>query len=374
MKASHRIQYGGVDFGFAERNAIERVLKRNWWGPADETAAFERALARKQGTKHAVFVSSGSSALEAGIAASKLPPGSEVIVPATTFPTPIASLIRSDLVPVVVDVDETLQISPEAIVKAITGRTKAILVVYVAGNMPDMDNIMEIAEQHGLEIWEDNCDGFGGTWNGQMLGSFGSFSAISTHAAHIISTGLGGAVFTDDSDIARSVRELRDWGRTVHYEGEGEPGMPREYKRYTYTETGYNMQALEMQAAMGRVQLRRLGDFKAARKENYWKLRNLLGEYAELPKIHDKADPCWHTFPMIVDDRPALVKRLTDAMIDWRPILAGNIARQPAFKGKVRVSGSLEYADKIFYKGIWLPVHPMHGEEEMITIANICTT
>lgn len=367
----NRILYGGVDFGISERRAINRVLERNWWGLDIEGAAFEKELAKKQGVQYATFVSSGSAALELGIAASKLPAGSEVIVPATTFPTPIASLLRSRLVPIVVDVDETLQISIEAIKKAITRNTKAILVVYVGGNMPNMNEIMQLAEDNNLEIFEDNCDGFGGTWNGQMLGSFGTFSAISSHAAHIISTGQGGVVFTDDMDINRSVREMRDWGRTINYESGGEDGMPKEYQRYTYTEIGYNLQPLELQAAMGRSQLRRLGDFKAARKQNYWTLRKLLEGHVELPLIHEQADPCWHTFPMMVDRRPDLVKNLNEAKIDWRPILAGNIARQPAYKGKLKVSGKLDFADRVFERGIWLPVHPMHGKEQMEFIANI---
>lgn len=364
-----RILYGGVDFQAEERNAINRVLDRNWWGLAEEGAAFEQELAEVQGTKHAVFVSSGSAALELGIAASKPPEGGEVIVPATTFPTPIASLLRNGLKPVVVDVDETFQISPQAIRKAINHHTVAILVVYVAGNTPDMDEIMAIAQEHDLMVFEDNCDGFGGTWGGKMLGSFGTFSAISTHAAHIIATGQGGVLFTDDDVIARKVREMRDWGRTINFESGGEPGMPPEYQRYTYTETGYNYQPLELQAAMGRVQLKKLQTFKEKRKENFWALYNLLKGHVVLPVILSKADPCWHTLPMLVEDRPALVERLNKAQIDWRPILAGNIARQPEYKHKVTVRSDLKIANLIFEKGIWLPVHPMHGANEMDLIA-----
>lgn len=367
------VPYGGVQFGSKERQAIERVLDRNWWGLAEEGAKFEKELAKVQGTKHAIFVSSGSAALELGIAASKLSEGSEVIVPATTFPTPIASLLRNNLVPVVVDIGDDFQIDPSAIERAITSETRAILIVNVAGNLGDYDEYVRIADEHNLELFIDDCDGFGGTWDGKMSGTFGSFSAISTHAAHIIATGQGGVVFTDDNVLARSVREMRDWGRTIYFERGGEPNMPKEYQRYTYVESGYNYQPLELQAAMGRVQLKRLQEFKRKRKQNYWKLRELTKGKVWQPMIHDKADPCWHTFPMLVEDRPALVDRLNEAQIDWRPILAGNIARQPAYKNKVIVRGELTKADEVFEKGIWLPVHPMHGEEEMRKIAACIT-
>lgn len=368
-----RIWYGGVQLGKEERKAIDRVLDRNWWGLDKEGRLYEKELAKVQGTKHAIFVSSGSAALELGIAASKLPEGSEVIVPATTFPTPIASLLRNGLRPVVVDVADDFQIAPGAIEEAVTKHTKAILIVNVAGNLGNYDEYVRIADEHNLELFIDDCDGFGGTWDGKMSGTFGSFSAISTHAAHIIATGQGGVVFTDDDVLARSVREMRDWGRTIHFENGGEVGMPKEYQRYTYTETGYNYQPLELQAAMGRVQLKRLKEFKAKRKENFWTLYNLLKGKVGLPMIHAKADPCWHTLPLLVEDRPALVKRLNEAQIDWRPILAGNIARQPAYKNKVIVRGKLTKADEVFNKGIWLPVHPMHGEEQMRKIAACIT-
>ena len=365
------IPYGAVDFTEEERKAINKVLDRNWWGLAEEGKEFEKELAEAQGTKHAIFVSSGSAALELGIAASKLPEGSEVIVPATTFPTPVASLIRNNLVPVVVDVGDDFQISPEAIERDVTNDTKAILIVNVAGNLGNYDEYQRIAKEHGVKLLVDDADGFGGTWDGKMSGTLGSFSVISTHAAHIIATGQGGVLFTDDDVLTRSVREMRDWGRTVNFESGGEPNMPKEYQRYTYTEIGYNFQPLELQAAMGRVQLRKLQAYKEKRRDNFWELYDRLygQDGVVVTTIHDKADPCWHTFPMLVEDRPAVIDRLNKEKIDWRPILAGNIARQPAYKDKVIVRGELTKADEVFEKGIWLPVHPMHGDKEMELIA-----
>lgn len=369
-----RILYGGVQFGKEEHDAINAVLERNWWGLAEEGVAFEKELAAAQGVDHALFVNSGSSALELGIMAMNLPKGSEIIVPACTFPTPIATMIRCGLVPVVCDIDEKNFISPDSIRKSISPYTKAILVVYAGGNVGRLDEVLDIAREYNLEVIEDNCDGFGGTYKGKMLGSFGKFSAISTHAAHIISTGQGGVVFTNDTDLANRARAMRDWGRDLGFEGDAliDADIPSEYKRYTYTSLGYNLQPLELQAAMGRVQLRRLQEFKAQRKKNWQTLFDALHTIVETQHLSEDSDPCWHTFPLLVQEgvRPLLVKKLNEAQIDWRPILAGNISKQPAFRNHVIVRDELVQADKVFRTGFWLPVHPMYGAEEMEYIAN----
>lgn len=361
-----KILYGGVAFGKAERRAIDKILDKNWWGIAEEAQRFEEELARTQGVKRAVFVNSGTSALDLGIRAAKLPKGSEVIVPACTFPTPIVSIIREGLVPVVVDVEEgTNFIDPEAFEKAITRKTKAVLLVYVAGNVGDLDRILSIARKHKLLVFEDNCDGFGGTWKGGMLGSFGSFSAISTHAAHIISTGEGGAVLTDDDELADTVMSLRDWGRTKYYQGGKKfPGFPLEYHRYIYDELGSNYHPLELQAAMGRVQLRRLQEFKSARARHFKILYEGLKDLEEeliLPKVYNEADPCWYTFPLILRSgkRRKFVEHLEKANIEWRPILAGNIAKQPVFQKHVVVRDKTPNADRLIKDGLWVSVHPI---------------
>ena len=364
------IPYGGVDFGDEERAAINKVLERNWWGLAEEGVAFEKELAEQQKTKHAIFVSSGSAALELSIASFGFPPGAEVIVPATTFPTPIASLLRNELIPVVVDVANDFQLSPEAAEAAITKSTVALLVVNVAGILGDYDKYTDIAKRHNLKLIVDDCDGFGGTWDDATPGSMASMSTVSTHAAHIIATGQGGVVFTDDDGLARRVREMRDWGRTINFESGGEEGMPVEYQRYTYTQSGYNFQPLELQAAMGRVQLRKLEKYKEARRKHYNLLAyRLQDQDVVLPHVHAKADSCYLTFPMLVKDRVSLVKRLDKAGIEWRPVLAGNIVRQPYYADKVDVRGELPMADRIFDEGIWLPIHPLLTDDDMEYIA-----
>ncbi len=374
-----RVLYGGVAFGKEERKAIDQILDRNWWGLAEQGKLFEKELAKVQGVERAVLTNSGTSSLDIGIRALQLPKGSEVIVPACSFPTPIASLINAGLKPVVADIEiGNYFLSPESVEKSINYKTSAILLVYVAGLVGDLDKILKIAKKNKLKIIEDNCDGFGGTWNGKMLGSFGDFSAISTHAAHIISTGEGGAVLTDSKELADRVLSIRDWGRILDFEDrkKGMGDFPPEYRRYIYGELGSNLKPLELQAAMGRVQLKRLKQFKEARKRNAKVLTKILFRYADkvfLPSTHPKADACWYTYPITLKNgsRKRVLDALDKANIEWRPILAGNIAKQPAFKHEVLVRDKLTNADQLLYNSFWVSVHPTLSVEVMKYVGNI---
>lgn len=373
-----RVLYGGVAFGKEERKAIDAVLDRNWWGLAEQGKLFEGELAKAQGVKRAVLANSGSSALDLGIKALQLPYGSEVIVPACTFPTPIASLIRYGLKPVVADIEiGNYFFDPKSVERSISKKTSAILIVYVAGLVGRLDEVLNIAKKNRLKVIEDNCDGFGGKWNGRMLGSFGEFSAISSHAAHIISTGEGGAVLTDNPDLADRVLSIRDWGRILDFEDrkKGLGDFPADYRRYIYCELGSNLKPLELQAAMGRVQLKRLQAFKKIRRRNAEILRKMLSKYEDeiiLPVSSPQADVCWYTFPITLKTVPRkkVLEALDKANIEWRPILAGNIARQPAFVEHIIVRDKLDSADKLLNQSFWVSVHPTLSVEVMKFVAN----
>lgn len=373
-----RVLYGGVAFGREEREAIDAVLNSNWWGLSEQGKLFEEELAEAQGVKRAILANSGSSALDLGFKALRLPQGSEVIIPACTFPTPIASLINQDLKPVAVDIEiGNYFLSPKSLEKSISKKTSAILIVYAAGLVGQLDEILKIAKKYKLKVIEDNCDGFGGIWDGKMLGSFGEFSTISTHAAHIISTGEGGAVLTNNSNLADKVLSIRDWGRILDFEDRkrGLGDFPADYRRYIYSELGSNLKPLELQAAMGRVQLRRLQEFKKARKRNAEILKKELSKYEDriiLPKSHPKADTCWYTFPITlkVGSRRKVLEALDKANIEWRPILAGNIARQPAFIKHIIMRDKLDNADQLLNQSFWVSVHPTHSVEVMEFVAS----
>lgn len=374
-----KILYGGVEFTDGDRTAINRILDQNWWGIGKETEKFEKELAKYNKVKRAIFVNSGSSALLLAFAALQLPPSSEVLVPAVTFPTPISGLLYLNLVPVVVDVDETLNINPKQIEKALSSKTRAILVVHTAGNPANMESIMVLAKKHKLFVIEDNCDGFGGRFKSKMLGSFGHLATISTHAAHMISTGEGGVVFTKDAKLADKVNALRNWGRLNHLTGRNNSAyksLPKDYsRRYIYNELGFNLKPIELQAALGRSQLKRIEEFKRKRLTNYTRLYRIFQKYQDyfdLPICLKASDPCWYTFAFLTKNhnREKFTDFLDSKNIEWRNILAGNIARQPAFISRVKTPVPLTFADEILRRGLWISVHPLMTQEMFGYIEN----
>jgi CDP-6-deoxy-D-xylo-4-hexulose-3-dehydrase len=366
-----KIKYGGMLFEKEEKAAIDRVLKKNWWQLAEEGKEFEKELAEYMGTKFAVFVNSGSSALLLAFMtlARQRDYRTEIIVPATCFPTAISAIVYAGFKPVVVDVDlKTFLIDPIEVEKAVNNKTFGILAVHVAGNICDMDRLQKIAYNHNLRIIEDNCDGFGGNWGGRKAG-FINLSVASFHAAHIISTGQGGAVFTNSEWEYKKIKELRDWGRKVDFDDNKPslPPLPEDYQqRYTYTDLGFNLNPIELQAAIGREQLKKIERFKKARKENFEYLKEELTKLGyQVVEKYDKADPCWFTIPFLVPKeipRKIITDRLNEAGIEYRNILASNIKLHPAYNW---LYGSFPNADEIARRGLWLPVHPSLKEEQL---------
>jgi len=372
-----KIQYGGMIFEKEEQEAIDRVLKRNWWTLKEEGQAFEKELAEYLGVKHAIYVNSGSSALLLAFLALARKRGyrNEIIVPATCFPTDVSALVYAGFKPVVVDVElDTFLIDPKKAEAAITPETFGILAVHVAGNICELDKLQKLCYDHHLIMIEDNCDGLGGDWDGTKIGSE-HISVASFHAAHIISTGQGGAVFTNDDDVAKKVKELRDWGRMVDFDDtkESKLPLPKDYQqRYTYTDLGFNLNPIELQAAIGREQLKKIERFKKTRKENYEYLRDGLKKLGyEVLKNYKKADPCWFTCPFLVPkekQRSVVFDKLNKANIEYRNILASNIKLQPAYRW---IYGLFPNANEIIRRGLWLPVHPSVTKEDLDYILDV---
>ncbi len=351
------MKYGGFIFEQEERDAIERVLKRNWWLLGEETELFEKELAEVAETEDAIFVNSGSSALL--LAFESLPKDKkEVIVPATLFPTAITAIKKAGLTPVVVDSrKETLCINEDEVDKAVNENTLAILSVHVAGYIPDIDRL----KKHDCYLIIDNCDGFGGKWKGKPVESYADISATSFHVAHIISTGQGGAVFCN-KELGRKVRQLRNWGRMDNFDddAEGISPLPKDFQqRYTYAEWGYNLSPIEIQAALGRAQLKKLDRFKKARDFNHKYLSERIPY--DKPQTTEGSDPVYFTLPLLSEKRADILKKFRANNIEYRNILAGNITLHPAFGKPQNLKGSNEITEK----GFWISVHPSLTVEVM---------
>lgn len=363
----YRISYGGMMSGKAERKAVLKAFDKNFWPLGEEGKKMESEAAKYLGVKYGILANSGSSAGLLALSALELPAGTEVIIPATTFPTIFNIILQCGLVPVVVDSKVgTYNLDIKGIADAITEKTGAIICVHAVGNPCDMEAIMELVKDTEIYVLEDNCDGWGGNIGEKKVGSFGHISFTSFHAAHIVSMGQGGGVFTNDEKLARNARMYRDWGRQADLNGRTNskwPTLPPDYdNRFIYEKIGYNLSPLDLQAAMGRIQLKKTEKIKRLRKKNFEYLYKHLGKHEQLimPTWVEGADPSWFSFPLSVKGgRGELVEYLEKKGIETRSMFSGDITQHPAYKNsKYRVSGLLIEANFILRNSFWISCHP----------------
>ena len=370
----YKITYGGALIGNEEKKAIMKIVNRNWWPLAEEGRLMEQEASKFLGVKYGVLANSGSSAGLLALSALELQKGSEVIIPAVTFPTIFNIILQCGLVPVVVDCKVgTYTIDMDKLEQAIGPKTKAIIAVHAVGNPCDMPGIMKIAKKYKLKVIEDNCDGWGSTIKGKKVGSFGDLSITSFHAAHIVAMGQGGGVFTNDKELARKVRMYRDWGRQSDIprrtNGKKWKSLPGDYDaRFIYEKVGYNLSPLELQASMGRVQLKKSDKIKKLRQRNFNYIYKHLSKHKELiMPVSVTKDVCWFSFPLtVIGKRGPLVKHLEDNGIETRSMFAGNILKHPAYKGvKCRVGNSLKESNLILKYSFWVSCHPRYSTKEL---------
>jgi len=365
-----RIEYGGALIGEEEKAAINRVIDSQGgrrWTLGPESEAFENELAKTAGVDHAVVTNSGSSALLLAIAALQLPKGSKIIIPAVNFPTAFNAIIQNGHVPVLIDADgESLNLSLTQVKKAIEQipDIQAVIAVDIAGNPVDLEALRDIVGE-GRSIILDNCDGFGTLLNGEMIDQYADVSCVSFHAAHIITTGEGGAILTNDVSVAEVAHKLREWGRASGTDAIYEyPGFPDDYKeRYVYEEIGYNLKPLELQCAMGRVQLRKLAAFRATRAINFDIMSRIFADNGNFQTVKTVpgAEPCWFSFPFLCRGikRMELSQLFEQNNIETRTIFSGNVLKHPAYRDTDFIQvGHLHNANDIMENGMFLSVHP----------------
>lgn len=378
----------GKVFGTEELNAAVRASLDFWLTSGPYTEKFESRFAKTVGMRHAFMVNSGSSANLLALSSLTSPrlgdralkPGDEVVTVAAGFPTTVTPILQNGLVPVYVDIDLGTYVANEAALEAaISPRTRAIMMAHTLGNPFNLDLVQRLAEKHNLWVIEDSCDGLGGTYKGQQLGSFGDLSTFSFYPAHHITTGEGGAVMVKKVAHKTIVESFRDWGRDCwcppgcdntclkRYEWTlGE--LPEGYDhKYTYSHLGYNLKSGDIQAAIGLAQLDRLESFIELRRRNWAYLREGLRgleEFFLLPEIAPDSNPSWFGFALTVKPggpktRNQIVQELNDAKIATRLLFGGNLLRQPAFMGTPRrVVGDLTNTDIVMNDTFWIGVWP----------------
>lgn len=386
-----KIHYAGRVYNEEELlNLIDSSLDF-WLTYGRYSKQFEEKLAEFIGVQNCFFVNSGSSANLLAFMAltsdrlgkNKIERGDEVITPAAAFPTTVSPIIQYGAIPVFVDINlRDYNIDVTQLKKALSRRTKAIMLAHTLGNPFNVDVVKSFCVKHGLWFIEDNCDALGSLYNGKYTGSFGDVATSSFYPAHHITTGEGGAVYTNNDLLAKIILSLRDWGRDCWCMPGQDNTCGKRFRhkiggvgydhKYIYSHLGYNLKATDMQAAIGCAQLKKLPTFIKKRKGNFNKLyKDLksLEEHILLPKATVGSDPCWFGFMLTVKEcsrftRDAIVQYLESNNIQTRLLFAGNITRQPCFdllcksrKG-YRIVGELKNTEYAMRNSFWIGVYP----------------
>ncbi|MHB1585973.1 MAG: DegT/DnrJ/EryC1/StrS family aminotransferase [Acidiferrobacteraceae bacterium] len=350
--------------------------------------AFEREFADSFGFAHGVSNNSGSSAnllaisaLSNQMAVDGFKEGDEVIVPALSWSTTVWPLIQNGLVPVVVDIDpRTLNIDVAQIEQAISPKARGIMPVHVYGNPCDMNAITEIAHRHGLVIVEDCCEALGARYDNRSVGKYGRVATFSFYFSHHITTLEGGICVTDDFETAELMRILRahGWIREVEDRDRWIKRYPDMDPKFLFVNLGYNLRCTELQGAMGSVQLPKLSGFVERRRENThgWQQElSCWSEFMEFQQETPKAYSSCFGFPIILTERAPftvadITRFLNAAHIETRPIICGNIARQPGMQlYKHRTVGDLAWSTRVMNRGFSFGNHQFidHAAREYVS-------
>jgi len=335
--------------------AIDRVCQNAAFVLGEEVEAFEREFADFCSTRHCVALSNGTAALHVGLLALGVQPEDEVITTSNTFLATIEAISYCGARPVLVDIDPaTANLDPKALERAITPRTRAVLPVHLYGRPAEMEEIRAIASRYNLAIFEDAAQAHGARYRGRRVGALGNAAAFSFYPTkNLGSYGEGGALTTDDDQIAKFVRAARSHGQTARYEHEF---------------VGYNYRMHGFQGAVLRIKLRRLYAWTSRRQEIAREYRRLLaGLRLEIP-VDDPRDECvYHQFVIYVSNRNAVISELTARGIETvvhypKPV-------QPAYSSLGYPPGTFPRAERACDRALSLPVFPSMTAEQIAYVA-----
>jgi len=356
-------------YGEEEIRLIAQILRsgRTHMSRSTVTRDFEKRFADWLGVRHAIACNSGTSAIHMALAALGIGPGDEVIVPPRTFIGTVSPVLYQNAVPVFADIDpETHNIAPEAIRRAITPRTKAIIPVHLAGTPCDMDEIMSIAREHNLAVVEDAAQAHGAEYKGRKVGTFGAVNAFSMQDSKIINTtGDGGMVVTDSDEFALFCREFRNHGFAS--------GVTHaDLHIYIHPRIGYNYRMTEIQAAVGLKQMDRVDAYITRRRENAAFLAESIPHIRGLRPMRVPPDrrSSYYVYYVTMDldafrvDRDQFVRALRAENIACRIGTSAELYEQDIFRKKLAHSWDPRiYSGSVSYDGILCPVAHKVGKE-----------
>ncbi len=382
--------FDGNDIGLFLESARE-MFSKNWIGVGRYTNEFEENFSSLFDGKMALFVNSGTSADYLAVKALEERKGDwdggNCITTALTFPSTINPVLASGLKAKLLDIRlPSYSIDTEELEEAVDEETKGIVLAHILGLPQPASEVERLARRQSMFFVEDACDALGGSYDGRLIGDFGEPSTFSFYAAHQITTGEGGMLLTSDRDVYETARSLRDWGKAYAPDSVAGQGLrklrhlrtsrlPPDYDaHFIFERKGFNMKPIDIQAALGISQLRKLPEFTRARKKNFDALADSLKDSGAdrslmVAEPLPGSEVSWFCFPLLAErgvKRRRVVDFLEKRRIETRPILAGNIIDQPAYAEEEFIpAGSLRNTERVARDGFFVGIHPALGSEEM---------
>jgi perosamine synthetase len=343
------IALSAPQIGDAERHAVERVLKSGMLAQGPEVAAFETEFAEAIGVQYAIAVNSGTSALHLGLVAAGIGQGDEVIVPSFTFAATANAVRLAGAEPVFADIDpETFCLDPDAAAAAITPRTAGVMPVHLYGHPADMSAFSSLAQRHGILLVEDAAQAHLASWDGRQVGSFG-LGMFSFYPTKNMTSGEGGMITTDDAEIARRSRLLRNQGMERRYENEI---------------VGFNCRMTDIHAAIGRVQLADLPTRTSARQRIAAHYSRHISSVV-VPTVRRSAQHVYHQYTVRVPvDRDRFLDHLGHRGIGAAVYYPTPVHRLPSFRLELELPNTEAATREVAS----IPVHPTLSDHEIATV------
>src|SRR5437588_3154755 len=353
LKAQYASIKNEIDAAFA------RVVENTVFIMGPQVAAFEKAFADYLGARFCVGVNSGTAALQLALMACGIGPGDEVIAPSFTFFATAEAVSVLGAKPIFVDIDPvSYTIGAAQIEAAITARTRAIIPVHLYGQAVDLDPILDVAKRHDLRVIEDAAQAHGAEYKGKRVGALSDAGCFSFYPSKNLGAyGEAGAIVTNDEELARQLRLLRDHGST---------------SKYVHAIVGYNFRLEEIQAAVLNVKLPHLDDWNNQRREHALIYNDLLKDRGVgLPREMDYARHIYHIYAIQSDSRDALQKHLTAGGIQTGVHYPIPIHLQPAYASLGYRPGDLPVTERLSERVLSLPMFPELREDQQRQIANV---
>lgn len=395
-----QLVYSGPYWNHEEIEAATKAfLTGSWLTTGTEVFKFQNQFAKKFNVAHAHMVNSGSSANLVMVAALKKKfgwkDGDEIIVSPVGFPTTIAPIVQNGLVPVFVDIEmKSLNFDVDLIQDKITDKTRAIFVSPVLGNPPDMDRLSQLCEDNLLIMIGDNCDSLGTKWDGKLITDLYEAWSTSFYPAHHITTGEGGMVCSNDEEIIKNARSISWWGRACYCVGQANllscgtcgnrfakhlEGIDDVVDhKYVFENMGYNLKPLDLQGAIGQVQLKKFDEIHTLRRINFNKISDIINDrFANLgiriARSSFHAEPSWFGVPIICstpETKQSFVKHLEANKIQTRNYFAGNVLLHPGYK---HLDDASKYpnSNKALSNVFFLGCPPFYGDEHIAYIRQV---